>query len=63
VASAIQPAKTCFQVPLPRRDFVLVREAHQHRQEPLLFIEDHHAFLIEARCNAYRLKGEGHAAA
>src|SRR5215218_1174658 len=39
----IQPAKTCFQIPLPRSDLVLVREVYQHRQQSLLLIEDHHA--------------------
>src|SRR5215213_9220028 len=36
VVWSVQPPKTRFQVPAPGRTFVLVREAGQHRHEPLL---------------------------
>jgi hypothetical protein len=59
----LPPAKAGLQVPLPRSHFVLAREANQHRDKPLAPVEDHHALLVEACRNPYRLKGEAHAAA
>jgi hypothetical protein len=63
MTSSIDPAKACFQVPLPRSHLVLVLETDEHRHKPLRPVEDHHAFLVKACRNAHGLKGEGHAAA
>ena len=63
VASSIEPTKACLEVPLPRSDLVVVREANQHRKKPLGLIEDHHALFIEACSDLDRLKSEAHAAA
>jgi hypothetical protein len=63
VVCSIDPAKACLQVPLARSHLVVVRETNQHRHQALPLIEDHHAVLVEAGCNAHGLKAEGHAAA
>ncbi len=60
---SIDPAKAYLQIPLPRSHLVVIREANQHGNQPLLLIETHHALFIEACGNADRLKAEAHAAA
>src|SRR5215211_5910149 len=59
---SIEPPKARLQVPVPCRTLVLVREAGQHRHEPLLVGKDQHPFFIASGRDPNGLKREAHAA-
>src|SRR5215203_4608661 len=61
VVWSIEPAEAGFQA-VPCRTLVLVREAGQHRHEPLPVGKDQHPFFIAPGRDPNGLKSETHAA-